>query len=355
MALCHLCHMLAGMNPIPLSQWADANGIPRRTAYNWAKSGKLNVPLHRTLTGRLMVLDDDDDTDAQRAHPFAAAYAEALELPVADRTADMDHSTVLEAWGTSLYDAVAPDLRPAVLQLAVAAASRRPKRDVPARFADWIGRVELADWYEATGLPEAAAMVRSHGPITDEDSFWACWPTGVDSFEWRNELDELVSRCLSEAGGGAPSGHSAVEYLAENGTTGVQAVKIAGRREGLRITIGALSARQQPRFPLPDKGDLWDLHVLYVDPMYALARPACRAAARVICEVAGWDPQSPAPPQGHPLHEIGFTACSHAARVALAPYEHAAHLREISALRRIALGQPVADQQTSGRDRPTGL
>jgi hypothetical protein len=352
MALCHLCHTLAGMNPIPLSQWADANGIPRRTAYNWAKSGKLNVPLHRTLTGRLMVLDDnDDDTDAQRAHPFAAAYAEALELPVADRTADMDHSAVLEAWGTSLYEAVAPDLRPAVLQLAVAAASRRPKRDVPARFADWIGCTELADWYEATGLPEAAAMVRSRGPITDEDSFRAYWPTGVHSSEWRTELDELVSRCLSQADGDAArSGHSAAEYLAENGIIGVHSVKIAGHRESLRTAIAALTTGQRPGSPLPDKGDLWDLRALYVDPMYALARPASRAAARVICEVVGWDPQSPAPPQGHPLHEVGFTACTHAARVALASYEHAAHLREISALRRIALGQPVAGQQISGRD-----
>jgi hypothetical protein len=341
------------MNSVPLSQWADSHGIPRRTAYNWAKNGKLNVPLHRTLTGRLMVLDDDDDDDdsgaAERAHPFAAAYAEALELPVGDRTADMDHSPVLEAWAMSLYDAVAPDLRPAVLQLAVAAASRRPKRDAPVRFADWIGRVELADWYESTGLPEAAAMVRSRSPITDEDSFRTGWPTGVDSFEWRNELDELVGRCLSQAGGDADSSdHSAVEYLAENGIIGVNSVPIAGRRESLRAAIGAFETGQPPGFPLPDKGELWDLQALYADPMYALARPASRATARVICEVIVWDPQSPAPPQGHPLHEAGFTACTHAARVALAPFEHAAHLREISALRRIALGQPLAGQRASG-------
>lgn len=118
------------MSPTPLSQWADANGVPRRTAYNWAKSGKLNVPLHRTLTGRLMVLDDDDPGDLS-VHPFAAAYAEALGLAPPDHTRDNDHSQVLEAWGISLYDAVADDLRPAVLQLALAAACRRRKTDVP--------------------------------------------------------------------------------------------------------------------------------------------------------------------------------------------------------------------------------
>src|SRR6476620_2854129 len=96
-ALCHLCHS-GGMSPIPLSQWADANGVPRRTAYNWAKSGKLNVPLHRTLTGRLMVLNDDTPDDPGM-HPFVAAYAEELGLPAGDRTRDMDHSPVLEAWG----------------------------------------------------------------------------------------------------------------------------------------------------------------------------------------------------------------------------------------------------------------
>ncbi len=66
MALCQLCHRWF-MTPTPLSQWADEkNGIPRRTAYNWAKSGKLNVPLRRTLTGRLMVLDDSEPADATR-------------------------------------------------------------------------------------------------------------------------------------------------------------------------------------------------------------------------------------------------------------------------------------------------
>src|SRR6266566_1396507 len=68
------------MSPTPLSEWADANGVPRRTAYNWAKSGKLNVPLRRTVTGRLLVLDDDEPAGLPE-HPFAQAYAEALGLP----------------------------------------------------------------------------------------------------------------------------------------------------------------------------------------------------------------------------------------------------------------------------------
>src|SRR5437660_11630796 len=136
-ALCQLCHYSV-MAPKLLSQWADENGIPRRTAYNWAKSGKLNVALHRTLTGRLVVLDDVASEDRD-AHPFVAAYAEALGLPISTCERHVNHSQVLEAWGTSLYNAVTEDLRPAVLQLAVAAACGRTKADVATRFSDWIG------------------------------------------------------------------------------------------------------------------------------------------------------------------------------------------------------------------------
>ena len=92
---------------------APRNGIPRRTAHNWAKSGKLNVPIHRTLTGRLVVLDDSDQ-DAQDTHPFTTAYVEALSLPVGLHTDNFHRSPVLEAWGIDLYDAVADDLRPSL-------------------------------------------------------------------------------------------------------------------------------------------------------------------------------------------------------------------------------------------------
>lgn len=332
------------MSPTPLSEWADANGVPRRTAYNWAKSGKLNVPLHRTLTGRLMVLDDEDP-GGLAVHPFAAAYAEALGQPLDYRAADLDHSPVLEAWGISLYDAVATDLRPAVLQLAVAAACRRRKADVPSRFADWIGLVELADWFDATAMPEAAAMVRSHGHISDEQTFFAYWPTGVGSFEWRTDLDQLVARQLEHSSGAENrDDHGAAEYLAENGLIGLDNLGIAGRRENLRTAIDQISTREAPDFPLPDRGELWDLRALYADPMWNLARPATRHTARVICDLVGWDGNAPAPPPGHTLMEVGFNACTYAAAVALAPLEHAAHLREIDAFRRIALGKPFVPE-----------
>ncbi len=61
---------------------------------------------------------------APRATPF-----EALSLPVGVHSGDLNHSPVLEAWGVDLYDTVADDLRPVVLQLALAAACSRPKRD----------------------------------------------------------------------------------------------------------------------------------------------------------------------------------------------------------------------------------
>jgi hypothetical protein len=207
------------MTPIPLSQWADRNGIPRRTAYNWAKNGKLNVPIHRTLTGRLVVLDDDDQSDGE-AHPFVAAYAEALSLPVGTHLGDLHHSPVLEAWGSDLYDTVADDLRPVVLQLALTAACARPKRDAWWRLADWLGRVELADWYTATGFRQVAAMIDNREPITDQESYLDWWPCGVGSHQFWQDFDAAAIQAAKDAELGPPEGNNAVAWLSENSLPG---------------------------------------------------------------------------------------------------------------------------------------
>jgi len=67
---------------------------------------------------------------------------------------------------------------------------------------------------------------------------------------------------------------------------------------------------------------------------------AVDGAGQSFRELTGWDPAGPCRP-GHPLRDVGFSACTHAARMALAPQEHAAYLREIGAFRRIALGKPL--------------
>jgi hypothetical protein len=77
--------------------------------------------------------------------------------------------------------------------------------------------------------------------------------------------------------------------------------------------------------------------------MWAVARPATRQTAEAACELVGWDPANPAPPDTHPLLEIGHAACSHAAYTAIAPLEHAALLRETRAFRRIVYGLPLDD------------
>jgi len=333
--------------PIPLSQWADQQGIPRRTAYNWAKSGRLNIPLHRTLTGRLMVLTDDDDAQAEgQVHPFVQAYAEALNLPVGVHDGDHHYSAVLEGWGVDLYDAVEADLRPVVLHLALPAACRRPKRDAMWRLADWLGRVELADWYDATGIPRAAAMVRARPAIVDVDTFWEVWPTAVHSFDWRSELDDLVREHLKAAGtlDRFGEGAGAAESLAENSLIGLDEVAIAGRRPSFRSFIDKHARDRSGDRTVavlgPDRSEMWDIRALYADPMWAVARPAARVTARTICALVGQDPTGPTPADGHPLHEIGYPACRATAIAALTPYAHAAHLREIDAFRRIALGVP---------------
>jgi hypothetical protein len=338
MALCHLCHPRF-MTPIPLSQWADQNGVPRRTAYNWAKNGKLNVPIHRTLTGRLVVLDDDETPGD--AHPFVAAYAEALSLPVGVHSGDLHHSPVLEAWGMDLYDTVADDLRPVVLQLALAAACSRPKRDAWWRLTDWLGRVELADWYTLTGFPEVAALIDGRQPITDQDSYLDWWPCGVGSHEFWQDFDAAAAQAVAAAGLGPSEHNDAVAWLTESALT--DNIAIAGRRESLRNRLDKLAGTttDHEQIPtIPDRSDLWSLRGMYPEPAWAIARPHARRTAQSICAIVGWDPESPAPPDGHPLREIGYRACLHAAETALVPYVHDAHLREIDAFRRVALGKP---------------
>lgn len=326
--------------PKPLSEWADEQGIPRRTAYNWAKSGKLNVPLRRTMTGRLLVLDDDDQTDID-VHPFVAAYAEALNLAVGTHAHDNYYSPVLEFWGSDLYDAVDVDLRPVVLQLALAAACRRVKRDALVRLADWLGRVELADWYEDTGFTEAAEMVRPRHEIVDAKTFYNWWPTGVASHDFWMGLDTAVKKQAEQAGID-DGGDGAAEALAENGLMGLDNLPIAARRDRFRLGVdGFVEDHTKSSTNIgPDRGDLWDLKGLYADPMWALARSLSRSTARTMCEITGWDPDGPSPVDGHPLYEAGYPACKAAAVAALTPYVHRAHLREIEAFRLIAMGKP---------------
>jgi hypothetical protein len=333
------------MTPIPLSQWADRNGIPRRTAYNWAKSGKLNVPIHRTLTGRLVVLEDSDQ-DTEDAHPFTTEYAEALSLPVGLHADDFHHSPVLESWGIDLYDAVADDLRPLVLQLAVPAASSRVKRDAWWRLTDWLGRVELADWFTSTGFPQIAALFTDRAPITDKDSYLDWWPCGVGSHQFWRDFDDHVTTAVNAAGLGVPDDNGAAASLAENALA--DNAPIAGRRDSLRNRLDKLATAElhdTPAPKVPGRSDLWSLRAMYAEPFWAIARPYARRTAEEVCALIGWDPLSPAPPPGHPLHEVGYPACLHASETVLVPYVHDAHIREIDAFRRIALGKPF--------DKPT--
>lgn len=285
------------------------------------------------------------------AHPFVAAYAEALGSRAGGHVGDERHSPVLEAWGADLYDAVAEDLRPLVLQLALAAACGRSKVDVWWRLADWLGRVELADWYTVTGFPEVAALLRDRGEITDEDSFNASWPTGIPAFEFWQEFLSAADAAVEAAGlAMCPDDDSAADELAEFGLIGLDHFALAPRRAELRRTLSGLAdstTANGDQIPeLPDDDDLRSLRKLFQAPMYALARPYTRRAATEVCVTVGWDPSSPAPPAGHPLSELGYPVCAQAARSALQPQLHDAHIREIKAFRHIAHGKPFTDSTT---------
>ncbi len=44
-----------------MSEWARRNGVHYQTAWSWAKSGKMPVPVIKTATGRYLVVQDTGD------------------------------------------------------------------------------------------------------------------------------------------------------------------------------------------------------------------------------------------------------------------------------------------------------
>jgi len=336
--------------PIPLSQWADQHGIPRRTAYNWAQNGQLPVPFHKSITGRITVLvDDEDQTAADKLHPFSQAYAEALNLPGDIYTGDNYYSPVLDVWGADLYDAVDPELRPAVLHLALPAACNRPKRDVFFRLADWLARIEPAAWYADTGFLQAAWMLRDRPVIRDADSYLHGWPTLAHSHQWRDQLDRIVDD-YAEQNAARHDDEPALELVAEYGLIALDNAPFVWRRESMRRALDPLARERAGDRTVevlgPDRGDLWDLKALLNEPMYTTVRPAARATARLLCAQTGVAPDDPAPADGHPIYELAYPACKAAVRAAIAPLVHSAHVREMDAFRLIALGKPFPELPT---------
>jgi hypothetical protein len=125
-------------------------------------------------------------------------------------------------------------------------------------------------------------------------------PTGVGSFDWRDELEAVVGRHLTAAGVDGYGGDGAADVLAENGLPDNAAFAI--RRDNFRLALDrhARTHRDDRGVVVhgPDRHDQWDLRALYGDIMFALARPAARRTARILCELVGWDPDGPIPPTG---------------------------------------------------------
>ncbi|MFC9689065.1 hypothetical protein ACFTSF_11035 [Kribbella sp. NPDC056951] len=282
-------------------------------------------------------------TDATRSgrgrlHPFSQAYTEALNVGADAYTDAPYYSPVLDAWGRDLYDGVDPRLRAAVLHLATAAASSRPKEDVFFRLADWLGRVEPVVWYSETGFLQAAWMLRDRPVIEDSGSFLRGWPTGAYSREWRDQLDHLVDE---DAGRDAAreDAEPAVEALVESGLFALDRAAFIWRRESMRNVIDSLSRVHGAG---PDRGDMWDLEELLNEPLQAAVRSVARTTARTLCAQFGVALHSPAP-DAHPVYEVGVGVCNAAVMAAVMPLVHAAHLRELDAFRLIATGQPFPE------------
>lgn len=283
-------------------------------------------------------------------HPFSQAYAEALNLPAEVYTGANYYSPVLDAWGRDLYDTVDPDLRPAVLHLALPATCNRPKRDVFFRLADWLARVEPAAWYSDTGFLQAAWMMPDRPVITDADSYLHGWPTLAHSFEWRDQLDNVVDGYAEQNPARPDDEEPALGLIAEYGLIALDTAPFVWRRESMRRAVEPLARERAGDRTVevlgPNKEDLWDLKALLNEPMYTSVRPAARATARLLCAQTGVAPDDPAPADGHPVYELAYPACKAAVRAAIAPLVHAAHVREMGAFRLIALGKPFAELPT---------
>ena len=210
-------------------------------------------------------------------HPFSQAYAEALNLPAEVYTGANYYSPVLDAWGRDLYDTVDPDLRPAVLHLALPATCNRPKRDVFFRLADWLARVEPAAWYSDTGFLQAAWMMPDRPVITDADSYLHGWPTLAHSFEWRDQLDNVVDGYAEQNPARPDDEEPALGLIAEYGLIALDTAPFVWRRESMRRAVEPLARERAGDRTVevlgPNKEDLWDLKALLNEPMYPASAP----------------------------------------------------------------------------------
>lgn len=85
----HLC--------VKLSEWARRNGVHYQTAWQWARDGKMPVPVVKTATGRYLVLEQSPERDGR-----TVAYC---RVSSADQKTDLERQAgrvVMAATGIGL-------------------------------------------------------------------------------------------------------------------------------------------------------------------------------------------------------------------------------------------------------------
>ncbi|WP_219470908.1 IS607 family transposase [Nonomuraea rhizosphaerae] len=70
-----------------LSEWARRNGVHYQTAWQWAREGKMPVPVVRTATGRYMVVDEETEEVKPQATGRTVAYC---RVSSADKQAELE-------------------------------------------------------------------------------------------------------------------------------------------------------------------------------------------------------------------------------------------------------------------------
>jgi hypothetical protein len=322
------------MTPTSIPDWAAQNGVPVRTAYHRARQGTLGVPV-LSLGGQYRVLDDPAGDGEQMVRNL---WADLTDVPL-DRLDRASHfSPQLAAWLGSLADRVAgTDLLPLVLRQVEACAAGRANdaSEVAWRYLDWLLRVDLPSWYARVPAPDYNWIVSE---LTAAPAV-ATWPefrarfgedSATDLGVFVGDVVERASRGHTGSGGFAHE--VTLEALPE--PRGALMLQLPVNDVRLHAVLGAATSVDNFEHIVRNVAGC------YGPPLRELLYRPMLAAARVVAETYGWPATAPMPPAAaSDVVTAAHTTLRLLAQQQLAPLIVGGYVRELEAIRRVALGQ----------------
>ncbi len=317
-----------------IPEWAEQNGVPVRTAYHRARHGTLGVPV-LSLGGRYRVLDDPAGDGEQMVRTL---WADITDVPL-DRLDRASHfSPQLAAWLGSLADRTAgTDLLPLVLRQVEACAAGRAKDAGEAawRYLDWLLRVDVPSWYALVPGPDydwIVSELTAAPPLASWREFRSRFgeDSATDLGVFVGDVVERASRGHARSAGFAHE--ITLEALPE--PHGALMLPLTVNDVRLHVVLGAATSI--------DSFDhiVRNLAGCYVPPLRQLLYRPLLAAAHVVAETYGWPALAPMPPAAaSDVITAAHTTLRLLAQQQVAPLIVSGYVRELEAIRRVALGQ----------------